>query len=645
MVLESLALMLQLLRLPRLAAERYDAISALLQGSDLCLPPSDWPLPAEPDSRSRLSSLRRCAAELLEYDIGATRTRVLRNKISAAELARYVLARQMALLADPAERTRRLLTFVLRVQGQLAARQGEPGLSSECLAAFFGLAVALEVWAATETERRLSPCLLLFSLEAMRRLGQEFSGRPQSPPSAGQWKAILDAAEGLVLLQGPSPASALSLAVGEAAISLGWRRVGMVVSIKAAEMLEPGHHVTVAIATILSHIEDAAWPLVRRRALFAILRGSVVGSSQHLSAALMLNDPALIQQAPQGLRCSEDCLASALAVTAPTVLPMQPCFQAMAKDETPLEVKADGPWAFDLVIFSSCPVPLVVNTVEVLYEDVEGHLTRFWAENPQRILVGNNTIPVESKDPVLPGRYLATTVRVCAGLLELQELAPLIPDMVVRGGEAAHQHEGCEVKLSVLRARPPYVQLLLTNASTETTWVVRKLQLAWAFHSEPPLKNMNCELKPGGSVLLAVRGGGESGASVIVSLAKQGSSAGVDLVKQLPQVLNPLPKLDGEAAKLEVRLLSQIPAAPSPGLQFALDFKLAAEDGAPYKVMVRGEKAWKAIGRNSQWVRDNQPFTLRFLAIDTETTELPYILVKTLTLMRFSPCFKRALGS
>ena len=156
-VLESLALMLQLLRLPHLAVERYDRVSALLTSRDVRLPPSDWPLAAEPDARSRLRALRFCAAELLEYDIGATRTRVLRNKVYGLELARYVTARQLALTADPGEGTRRLLAFIQRVQADLAARPKMPGLTSGCLSAFFGLAAALEVWAATSAERLLTP--------------------------------------------------------------------------------------------------------------------------------------------------------------------------------------------------------------------------------------------------------------------------------------------------------------------------------------------------------------------------------------------------------------------------------------------------------------------------------------------------------
>ena len=143
---------------------------------------------------------------------------------------------------------------------------------------------------------------------------------------------------------------------------------------------------------------------------------------------------------------------------------------------------------------------------------------------------------------------------------------------------------------------------------------------------------MNRELKPGESALLSIRGGEEPGASVTVSVAKEGSSsAGVDLVKKLPQVQISIPRPADEAAHLAVRLLSRIPSALSFGLQFDLGFKLIAEEGKSYRVTARGDKTWKAIGRSSLGVTQNQPFTLLFLAIDTETTELPHIMVKPQT--------------
>ena len=125
------------------------------------------------------------------------------------------------------------------------------------------------------------------------------------------------------------------------------------------------------------------------------------------------------------------------------------------------------------MIASRCPVPLAVDAVEVVYEGEGGLQVKLQSDHPQRLVLGNNAIPLRSKEPALPGRYSAATLRVFAGKLELQELAPFIPDLVVGEVQASssHQTQGCEVNLAVLRPRPPFVQLLLTNSSSETTWV------------------------------------------------------------------------------------------------------------------------------------------------------------------------------
>ena len=144
----------------------------------------------------------------------------------------------------------------------------------------------------------------------------------------------------------------------------------MAVTIKAIEMLAQGSCTTDALPPLLNDcMEDiAAWPMVRHRLLVAVMLGSPIGSRDHLSAALMLNDPAMVKQLNQWTGFSEDSLASALAVTTPTVLPLRPCFQLMGREETWLQVSADEPWAYDLVIASRCPAPLAVDAVEVVYQ-------------------------------------------------------------------------------------------------------------------------------------------------------------------------------------------------------------------------------------------------------------------------------------
>jgi hypothetical protein len=101
-VQESLALMLQMLRLGAPCLEVYSGLAALeVSLEDTHFPfssySSQWPLSAE--EGDTLTELMTRARGLCSYSINTTRTRLLRNKVTRAELRQYLFARQHFLSA------------------------------------------------------------------------------------------------------------------------------------------------------------------------------------------------------------------------------------------------------------------------------------------------------------------------------------------------------------------------------------------------------------------------------------------------------------------------------------------------------------------------------------------------------------------
>ena len=635
-VLESLALMLQMLRQPRLALERYGALSELLLSGELRLSPAAWPLSPEPDAASRLRTLRRSAAELLDYDIVATRTRLLRNRISSGELAQYLFARQMTLLQQarpgPGEGTRRLLDLVELVQKDLGSRPSLSGLKGGVLAAYFGLAASLETWSALAAQRLMDPNLLLFAMGNMLRLHREFPGRPLWEPSGEDWTSILDATEAFLLHQGPAPTAALCLRVGETASSYGWRRVGAAAFLRAVDLLTPSPLANDAVAPWLRSVELSSWPHVRHCILLAMFESSVPGSKERLSAALQLADPVFSECSPPLAGCSLESLRSALTVDALTELLMRPCFRIL-ESKASIEVSSTERLTLPLQVTSHCPVPLEVADVEVTYEGEGSSLRQLLlrAEKNVQLVAGINLIPLRADEDALPGRYSAKMARVDAGLVRLLDHTPPLPEVFVqqKDKKTDPSSDVGEVRRVVLPARSPFVQLVLTNTSSESTWIVGGVSLTGHGQGtdEIPSEESQWELRPGDTSMVSLCANDPSKTHSVVSLTKLGSSTVLKLMDKIPRVDAPVYLPPDDFSHLSIQLLSSLPSAPLDGMQIQLEFKLIAVEGSYFNVSSGGGVAWTPTGRTALWVNHDQRFVLSFLAVDASSTDFPNLWV------------------
>lgn len=118
LVKESLALMLQMLQLLDHALKQYEELEAILSYANISsLPTNDWPMiapeqlktgetseqqqssiPTKEREKDSMSDAIKNGEEIVAYSINLARMKILKSKLSALELHRYVFARQIFFL-------------------------------------------------------------------------------------------------------------------------------------------------------------------------------------------------------------------------------------------------------------------------------------------------------------------------------------------------------------------------------------------------------------------------------------------------------------------------------------------------------------------------------------------------------------------
>lgn len=384
-VRESLALMLQMMRLPALCLREYDELAALVSAAPAAaLAPSDWPLAHSPDL-TPLSGLQHHATQLAVYSINTARTRVLRSKMGRGELLQYVFARRLFLLTSALADTARAVAEAARLLEEGAASlrgRGQP-----LAALHWATCGALSLWAQLlDCDERAAALadLALLALRQLRLLLRETphddAGDKRSPLATPLLQfATLDTRRGLTLLLGgleeraaggqldEGLRAAAAVTCASQCVGSGRHRVAALLLLEAADK-SSAEHATLELALDTLGLSQPPWPRLCFHVLLRLLDRGRLDPALYTRTAIRLTDAVFEAEcASRGPGFLADLWAHAPTLTEELCMPLRHCC-SLAVEGALLPVQRGARSSLTLRLTSRLPLTLELRLAALLLQ-------------------------------------------------------------------------------------------------------------------------------------------------------------------------------------------------------------------------------------------------------------------------------------